>query len=316
MNVADKFPNFGEFEDLVNVSMPEEDLDFHNRIAIKVGFKDWHDYLYFVHEVLLNSFNIAEMINSISEKLYESKLLSTSINSLVKNNSNEILNARINQIEIEVKKLPQETYVKILQFEKKLCLMFFTQVAEKNSEERETLEFIVAFLKDFHGQSNYKDQKNIGILEEIIEVFEAFLYKNSNSFINKFSELNYYFPNKSHHLEKLYCELLERNFILPNDDFLKTFKSKVKPSNLKSTVWLVEDTKLFYLMYRLNNNKDLYLGEKLDRIIDMLFSFNVNKTKSSFRSNFLKAVERFKDTDYKTKKMSEIDEIIEIVIAK
>jgi len=109
----------------------------------------------------------------------------------------------------------------------------------------------------------------------------------------------------------LHNQLTQLGYIKGNLDFEKTFKNRYNNSQIQRTLWLADTPKLFYLLYRLSNNKDYFEKDRLEIIAQQLFIFKTEKTKENLRATFDKTKTKFMDKNYHLKKMSAIDNLFD-----
>ncbi len=161
-----------------------------------------------------------------------------------------------------------------------------------------------------YSQGNLKFKKWPGVkISQRAAAYHNFI-ENLNQKRETTSTQNFYFPEIKNRLNQLHDELLRAEFIQPNDDFSKSFEKKIKPLSIKSTIWRTGDTKLYYLLYILNNKKEFLEGMSIDKIAHQLFQFEEVKIPKNMRSNFSKAFTKFEDPAYLKKKMSDVTHII------
>ena len=123
-------------------------------------------------------------------------------------------------------------------------------------------------------------------------------------------------PAKPEEYKELHDELVIGKYIEQNDDFVNVFQSKIKPPHLQSILWLDETPKLFYLLYRLNENKEHLNGQRIDSIAHQLFTFDPEKTADNIRAAYYKTSSQMNDELYIDKKMGNLKTIINRILIK
>jgi hypothetical protein len=310
MYLTKYLPSLHEFAILAtDINFSKEEISFQKKMAIKIGYLSWDDYVKFMYNFICNIFDIDSIADEMAAEFNQTNKIIGSLPILINNHLNNDLENELQPIIDKVDSFPLEDKNRINQFQNKWVNLFIMLMLDKCKNDVAALELINAFQLDLNNQ--FTAINSNPSIENSLALTEAIQMPNTNAVIEKYIKPNYYFPLKRHQLKKLHDSLLDRGLIENNDDFEKTFELKIRPQNVKPTVWPKEKTKLFYLLYRLNDNKEYIDGESIDKIANQLFAFKKNITTNTMRTNFLKAFEKFEDAEYIKKKMFVISNIIE-----
>lgn len=311
MDLKGILPTFEQFSGLVNTSnFLKEEIDLQSKSARKVGFKSWTDYLEYLYQYITQYLKLEDIVQELHLLINEKMELSGSIPDFIENVKNQKFEERVNKIHSKAETLPLKTKERILEFESRLFNLTFELLGKRLNTEIGLVETSINVFKDVRGQFAFTDKEIAERLQNFINYLESISFSNTNTFIKKISSKNYYFPDKAHLLKELHDELVSLNYITSNDDFEKSFKVKTKPVEVKATYWQVEVTKLYYLLYQLNDEQEYFKGDSIDKIANQLFTFPSEKTPRAIRTNFNKAFKKFNDKDYLLKKMSDIDSLL------
>ena len=311
MDLQKYFPTLEDFRNQVTTfHFSSDDLDFQKRMAFKAGYQSWEDYLDFIFYLSTNIYDIEALSNELGHDFIKTNMITGSLPILLNKHLNISLKEEMQPIFAAVANFPIDDQDRIGIFENKLIILFTSLMLNKRKDDPIALELVEAFQKDT--KSQFLAINSPLTLENTSSIAESILMPNTNSVIQKYTIPNFYFPSQKHLLKKLYEILLAEGLIKANDDFEQTFEKKVKPSNLKATLWLADTTELFYLLYRLNNNKE-YADEgiSIDKIANQLFTFNKTKTDNAIRTGFVKAFKQFEEEEYLNKKMSTITHVLQ-----
>ena len=308
MELSEIMPSIEEFFSLVNeINFDKAELDFQKKMAKKAGFASWEDYLQRLYKMKFFRIDRMNFANELAQNIQQDIALSGSIPLLMNKHRNIEFEKELKPIFEKVRSFPKEMQERIGDFEIKLYKYADHLILEKHKDQPLVMDVTKGFVKDFEIQDLHLNSK-----AEANSNIDAFFLPNLNAAINKHKTFNFYFPKKRYLLRKLHVELVEAKFIEANDDFEKTFETQIKPLKVQSTLWLGDITKLFYLLYRLNDKKEYHAnGIRLDKIADKLFTFKVACSKNSIATNFAKSVKRFKRNIYVKKKMTDIEVVLE-----
>jgi hypothetical protein len=309
MDKIDYLPTQQEFADIATeLYFSKEELSFQKEMALKAGYLSWDEYIRFMYKFFCNIFDIDSISNELGVEFNKTNKIIGALPILLKKHFNYNLEKEMQPIIEKVDSFPIEDKNQIDLFQNKLANRFLMLLLDKGKNEPLLIEIVEAIQLDMKNQFAAIDSN--ASLENSLSMTKSIQMPWTNAVIQNYTNQNFYFPQKKHLLKKLHGLLLDRCLIEANEDFEKTFELKIRPKNVKPTVWPKEKTKLFYLLYRLNDNKEYIDGESIDKIANQLFAFKKNMTTNTMRTNFLKAFEKFDKPDYVKKKMADISDIL------
>jgi hypothetical protein len=310
MSINKYLPTEQEFaEQATDFNFSKEELSFQKEMALKAGYLTWDEYIRFMYKFFCNIFDIDSISNELGVEFNHTNKITGALPILLKKHFNYNLEKEMQPIIEKVDSFPLEDKNQIDLFQNKLANRFLMLLLDKGKNEPVLIEIVEAIQLDMKNQFAAIDSN--ASLENSLLLTESIQMPKTNAVIQNYTNQNFYFHQKKHQLKKLHELLLDRDLIEANEDFEKTFELKIRPQNIKATVWPKEKTKLFYLLYRLNDNKEYIDGESIDKIANQLFAFKKNITTNTMRTNFVKAFEKFEDAEYINKKMFVISDIIE-----
>ena len=297
MDISEYFPSLKEFTNqITTLHFDQEDIDFQNKMALKVGYHSWEDYLKYLFYNFCNIYDFDALTTELDLGFNETNKLIGCLPIIFNKHINVQLREEMQPIYDVVKSFPLQDQNRIGNFEDKVGHIFTSLILDKRKNDPIALEFVAAFEIDLKNQFiALKSNPTKGTPPSHIE---SMLMPNFNAAIQKYVSPNFYFPTKTFLLKHLYRFLLDEELIDPNDDFEKTFGKKIRPSNVEPTLWLADGTELFYLLYRLNDCDEYVRGQSIDKIANQLFTFQIEKTDNVMRTNFVKAFKKFEDSDY------------------
>lgn len=312
MKSNQNFSPLGEFMNLANsFHFNEKDIEFQKKKALQVGYDSWENYLKTVYQLITSQFNIDAIIKDITTSTDETIFLSGSFQlSLEKNQNNEKIKT-IAPILRKIKALPDKEYKRVAAFEIKLVNLFKFKILENFKDDPRILQLVQHFESDVDFQKRAIKSQPSTTKSKSTSVTDSFLFPQTNDFIKKNKINPFYFPSKYQFLPKLYDALLELKYIEANNDFIKSFDAKNLHPSTHGTVWLADTSKLFYLLYRLNNNKEYFEGMSIDKIAQQLFTFKTIKSSNSMRTTFSKCLSNFEDSVYLNKKMKDLKTLLD-----
>ena len=187
---------------------------------------------------------------------------------------------------------------------------------DKISLDNKLTNTVKGIYKDIADQYSLTNTEVKQSITNVISYLEGISFHETNRIIQEASSNNYYFPKQVSILQQLHDELVIGKYIEQNDDFVNVFQSKIKPPHLQSILWLDETPKLFYLLYRLNENKEHLNGQRIDSIAHQLFTFDPEKTADNIRAAYYKTSSQMNDELYIDKKMGNLKTIINRILIK
>lgn len=308
MDSKQVFPSFGDFSNLVNNSFDKKDLDFQKKIVSEIGYESFEGYLKSLLDRMCNLFDLDALINEIGPDFQKDPKIVGFIPVLINKHINTSVIEEMQNLDEKIKKIPTNIQNHFRIFEEKSTKLFIPLMMEKHKNDPIRTEGATAFVNDFEMQRSTLNSDSVNVGQNIISQLNSATLPNINAVIKKYISPNFYFPAKAYLLKQLHAELVEKKFIEPNEDFEKSFITQILPRDIKPTLWLKDSTKLFYLLYRLNDKQEFLEKEgiSIDKVANQLFSFKVKKTVNGIRTSFAKAYKQFENEDYLKKKMPEI----------
>ena len=312
MNIRENYPSFQDFTDQLSpLHFDKKDVDFQKATALKIGFQSWEDYLRFFYRISYDSIDLAGMYEEFVTGLKQNKTIALSFPLLLNKHLSKAILEEIEAFDVKLDALPVNVKDRFERFGGKLtniyCLLFMDKLKNCIGDP----ELINAVFRDIEIQFSALNSVSIKGNPKIISVEDSFLLPNTNAFVKKHINPNHYFPSKKFLLKPLHDFLLEEEMIESNDDFEKTFELKAKPKNIKATLWLADGTELFYLLYLLNDNDEYVSGQRIDKIANQLFNFEVQKTDNTIGTSFSKSFKKYNDEEYIEKNMFRITSILQ-----
>ena len=305
-------PPLSDFIDLANSFLfNQEDIDFQKQKALEVGYTSWEDYLKTVYLLLTRLFNLEAIAKDLVTLTEETIFLSGSFMLSLERNQNTEIIKTMDRILTKVEALPDSEYKRVAAFQNKMVLLFHHKILENIKADPKTLEFVQQFTSDVNLQNQVPDLQSKTTYTSSASVIDSFAFLKTNGFIRKNNSRAFYFPSKYYLLPKLYDTLLALKYIKANNNFQKSFETKSIPPSVQATEWLADNRKLFYLLYRLNNQKEYFEGMSIDKIAQQLFSFKTKKSSNSMRTGFTNCLPKFEDPDYLEKKMPTLKTLLD-----
>ena len=308
-------PSLSEFNALVNTfNFSQQDIELQSKTATEVGYSSFENYLEFVYFRLTKQFDLESIVQEIGEEFQRTQTIKYNLPFLLKKHRDDSIEEELAPIYARVQKLPSEIKDRIGNFENKLNRLFFVSVIDKNKHDVLKINFLKASLIDASKQVSFIDPETTIEYQKLIDLIDGMTLSNSNQEIENQISLNYYFTDKTKHLEQLHKELVHLDYISQNEDLKKTFESKNKKSSEERMLWLTDLPKLLYLLYRLNNKKQFVDGNRIDVIAGNLFKFKTEKTSANIRTNYNKVINNFNEESYLSKKMSDLKNVLDNLI--
>ncbi len=309
-------PTFEEYKRLMGIPYyEEEDLIFQEKTALKVGFKTWEEYLEKIYNDAL-SFNTT-ILDIGAKKLKDKESIPIGFTFDVQDEfqNTKFLDApQMKAIHLKFEKLSTKIKTRVNLFEIKSQQQFLIALIKKNKDDDSLILTIKKSLTEFQGQRAVYSESSMIQVDQILSAIESMEAPIVNAYIKNNTNSNYYFPKKASKLKLLHDLLVEEKFIEPNGHFEKTFQKKFRPSNVTATLWCADSTKLYYLLYRLNDRAEYYLELSIEKIAIQLFRFRIAKSPKNARTNFTKALHNFNDSDYVAKKMAAVERVLEKIM--
>jgi len=314
MKYTNLYAPLGDFINLANdFHFTKKDIDFQKKKALEVGYSSWEHYLKTVYLLLTNSVNFDAIVKDLTTSTDETMFLSGSFILALERNQNNKISTKIDPISRKVQALPAKEYKRVAAFQNKMVQLFLNKILENIKDDPQLLKFVQEFTSDVDLQNKALESKPSTTNTKSTSVIDSFLFPQTNDFIKKNKINPYYFPAKYHVLAHLHDALLALNYIETNKDFKKSFETKNLHPSINGTVWSADTSKLFYLLYRLNNNKEYFEGMSIDKIAQQLFTFKTIKSSNSMRTTFSKCLPNFEDSVYLNKKMKDLKTLLDIM---
>ncbi len=306
MTTYNILPTQAEFENMIcEPYFDTEEIKLQKTIAQQVGFSSWEDYLTFMFKKLCNVLDLQALFKDFEQiKTKDSQLSSINFTSLFTKHFKGFDSMKGSFDEAAFQALEEDKKDKVGRFEAQMVRVYFHPILHRAFSDSSTYESKKALLIDCFNQFILAMPKVYEARHEIFTAIEGYNMERTRSVVEAESNLNYYFPAKAHLLDSLHKELKELNYIKENKDFKLTFKSRSLSNDLKRTLWLVDRTKAYYLLYRLNDRKEHIHGDRIDVIATRFFSFKKPISKSGGHSNYSKAFNQFENNVYLNKKMN------------
>jgi hypothetical protein len=309
-------PTFEEYKRLMCIPYyEEEDLIFQEKTALKVGFKTWEEYLEKIYDDAL-SFNTT-ILDISAKKLKDKESIPVGFTFDVQDEfqNTKFLDApQMKAILLKFEKLSTKIKTRVNLFETKSQQQFLIALIKKNKDDDTLILTIKKSLTEFKGQRAVYSESSMNAIDNLLAIIESMEAPIVNAYIKDITNSNYYFPEKASKLQLLYDLLVHEKFIEPNEQFEKTFQKKFRPSNVTATLWCADSTKLYYLLYRLNDRDEYYHELSIEKIAIQLFRFKIAKSPKNARTNFTKALRNFNDSDYLEKKMTTVESILKKIM--
>ncbi len=312
MKSNQNFPPLGEFMNLANsFHFNEKEIAFQKKKALQFGYASWEDYLKTFYQLITSQFNIDAIVKDLSTSTDETIFLSGSFQlSLEKNQNTEKIKMSA-PILRKVNALPAKEYKRVKAFQNQLVNLFKFKILENFKDDPRILQLVQHFESEVELQNQAIKSQPSTTKNKSTSLIDSFLFPQTNDFIKKNRINPFYFPSKYQFLPTLYDALLELKYIEANNDFIKSFDAKNLHPSTHGTVWLADTSKLFYLLYRLNNKKEYFEGMSIDKIAQQLFTFKTIKSSNSMRTTFSKCLPNFEDSVYLNKKMKDLKTLLD-----
>ena len=316
MSLSEYFPSFGEFRDnITSSSIPSDDLAFQKKMALKAGYKSWQEYLQYIYDKHTIFIDFKAIVDEIGKDFDKTNRLTVSFPLILNKNKNTSLQAKKKAIFKKVDTFSLQEKNKIWNIEEGISKYFFIILIDKYKQDKGLMDFLLGIFNDIQKQYEFIDLDYSNYFKKAILYIEAVLLTETNNVLQQQTSFNFYFPTKAHLLKKLHDKLLEAEFIYSNDDFEKSFALKNRPKDIKATRWRTEATRLFYLLYKLNDKTQLHAnknGHKINiyKIAMELFIFKNHEEREKVYDNFVKAFNKFDDDNYINGKMLKIEHIL------
>ncbi|MBA3901038.1 MAG: hypothetical protein H0X62_12670 [Bacteroidetes bacterium] len=305
MNYKNLLPTFSELYSQIDFPhFTQDEIDTQKEIALRLGFPSWEDYLKFHLDIYYRILDIHTVKGDLEKDFPITKKLTGSIPLILNKHKNNSLLQELSLFDKKLSAFTDIAQANYKSFQDKINNLITLLIGQKLSSSE--LELLAAFSKDVEIQFSSINKNNESNNSKVISIEDSFLLSETNNAIKNLYFPNYYFPAITSKLKALQEGLVELEYMERNEDFVKTFETREKSRNLKPTLWLVDSTKLFYLLYRLNSKKEYYNDLSIDKIANQLFTFKNDKTPNSIRTSFGKALPKFGEDDYLEKKMSNL----------
>jgi len=317
MEITEFIPSLTDFKNLVNVdNFSQVDIDLQNRTSSTVGYDNFEHYLEFQYFIYMNMFNLKEFANEIENKYKVQNKIKGDFLSIALKHIDYSFEEELEPIFARVQKLPSDIQTRLINFEDTLRKLFIKLMLANIAENDSLKDIIKSTFNDLANQYSLSkpDVKQFAL--DAISYLDGISFNNTNRFIQGKTSNNYYFPKQVSVLQQLHDQLVLGKYIKKNDDFINVFRSRIKPPDLQSILWIQETPKLFYLLLRLNNYKEYTDDQRIDAIAHQLFTFNPEKTTDNMRASYNKVVSKMKDEYYIVKKMESLRDILDCILIK
>lgn len=317
MEFSKFIPTLSDLKSLVNESnFLKEDIELQSKIASEVGYDNFEHYLEFQFFIYLNKFHLNELFEEISKDYETQHKIKGNLETKIAKYKDHSIEEELNPIFERVQKLPADIQTRLGKFEDKLQTLYFQSLLDKIAEDDSATNTIKSFLNDLANQYSLTKPEAKQFVINAISYLDGIGLHDTNKLMQEVSSGNYYFPKQVSILQQLHDGLVLGKYIEQNDDFVNVFHSKIKPPHLKSILWLEETPKLFYLLFRLNENKEFIDNQRIDSIAHQLFTFNPEKTIDNIRTAYNKTVSQMNDKLYIDKKMHDLKIILDRILIK
>ncbi len=313
MNFITNLISFSEFKQLLQ-NFNDDEVKLQEITSVKVGFNSFEDYLIFQYYTLTKYYDIAKIADDLVLNYQNNQMLSGNLVAMFSKFSDEEFLEELEPIYKNANLLPEKIKNKVFDFEVKLFKSAFIFLLEKFKDDTIALDLIKSCLTDYETQNLFLNPDSSKKIITATDYIDSLSLPNINSTIQKYIKPNFYFPKKAPLLKQIHAKLVELKYIEANEDFENTFISQHKTSKIKSTLWLADTPKLFYLLYRLNDRKDYFGKDRLEKIAHHLFAFKQKKTIENLRITFLRTFPNFKNTEYIQKKMCDIETLLDEIL--
>lgn len=312
METPDFIPTLSDLKNLVTESnFSKEDIELQSNTASEVGYDNFDHYLEFQHFIYLNLYNINEIVERIGKDYEINQKLKGNLESIIGKYSDTFIEEELKPVLDRVQKLPVEIQTRLMKFEDLLRTLFIKSMLDKIAMNDAITHTVKGILNDLANQYSLTKPEAKQSILNTISYLDGISFHVTNRIFQEVKSDNYYFPKQFSVLQNLHNDLVIGKYIEHNDDFVNVFKSKIKPPHIRGVLWIEETPKLFYLLFRLNENKE-YLGDKrIDAIAYQLFDFNPEKTSDNIRTSYNKMASSLKDELYIFKKMLDLKQILD-----
>jgi hypothetical protein len=305
-----EFTNYiPSLQDFINLStsnaFSKKEITLQSQCAIKAGYSTYDQYLRFQYFIILNTYSLKGITEEVAQLSRPN--LKIKFSEIASRNVDESIEDELKPILDNTLQFSDEERNSILKFETKIRMLFMECFIDNMSDDKPLLNTLKLILIDAKKQFVLSDAETKNEIQDLLDYIDGICLTETNNYLKTISTTNYYFPDKSYLLIQLHNQLTQLGYIKENPDFEKTFETRYNNSQIQRTLWLTDTPKLFYLLYRLSNNKDFFESDRLEIIAQQLFIFKTEKTKENLRASFDKTITKFKDKDYLLKKMSAID---------
>ncbi len=317
MEFSEITPSLSYFKSLVNESnFSKDDIELQSKIAYEVGYDNFDLYLEYQYFIYQNLFKIEELIKEVNQDIEVHNKIKGNLKSKITKHLDNTIEEELKPIFDQVQKLPVNTQTRLYNFEDKLRNLYIESTLEKIAEDDSLKNIVKTMLNDLANQYSLTQPEAKQFVLDAISYMDGVSCQNTNKLIQELNSENYYFKKQTSILKQLHNELVIGKYIEQNDDFVNLFQTKIKPPHLQSILWLEETPKLFYLLNRLNDNKEHLNGQRIDSIAHQLFTFDPEKTADNIRAAYNKTSSQMNDELYIDKKMGNLKTILDRILIK
>jgi hypothetical protein len=312
MEIPEFIPSLTDFKNLVNVdNFSQVDIDLQNRTSSTVGYDNFEHYLEFQYFIYMNLFNLKEFANEIENKYKVQNKIKGDFLSIALKHIDYSFEEELEPIFARVQKLPSDIQTRLINFEDTLRKLFIKLMLANIAENDSLKDIIKSTFNDLANQYSLSkpDVKQFAL--DAISYLDGVSFNSTNRLILEATSNNYYFPKQVSVLQQLHDQLFLGEYIEKNDDFINVFQSKIKPPNMPGILWIQKTPKLFYLLYRLNDNREFFLGQRINLIAHQLFIFKREKTSDNIRASYNKIASQIRDEFYIEKNMPKLKQILD-----